>query len=160
MIKIPPKILPSPLSFNVDQLVLNIVSNLICWNFNVFAFIAVAANLFNTSSFWCEYSIKHCIEFITAQKFLVSFPSHGILYRRCWNNVLSLVISDYYHKITSQLWIENSRMTGLKRLQKFPRKCFNFFIQSMILAKLVRLNLAVLKILVTSQEHTYGGVLC
>ena len=32
---------------------------------------------------------------------------------------------------------------------------YNFMI-----AKLVRLNLAVLKILETSQEHTRGGVLC
>ena len=43
-------------------------------------------------------------------------------YRSYRNNVLSLVISDYFHKTTNQLWIENSKMTGLKRLQKIPRK--------------------------------------
>ena len=95
---------------------LNIVSNLIYWNFTVFAFNTVVPNLFNTSSFWCEYRINHCIEFITGQKFLYL---RGILYRRCLNNVLSLVISDYFHKTTSQLWNENSKMTGLKGCKSF-----------------------------------------
>ena len=30
------------------------------------------------------------------------------------NNVLSLVISDHFHKTTNALWIENSKMTGPK----------------------------------------------
>ena len=94
------------------------MSNLIYWYFNVFAFRVVIPNSFNTSSFSCEYRINHCIEFITGQKFLVSFPSHGVLYRRCRNN-LSLNISHYFHKTTNQLWIENSLLTGLKDCKSF-----------------------------------------
>ena len=118
MLKTPLKILPSPLSIDVDQLVLNVMSNLIFWYFNVFAFRAVIPNSFNTSSFWCECRINHCIEFITAQKFLVSFPSYGVLYRRCRNN-LSLNISHYFHKTTNQPWIENLLMAGLKDCKSF-----------------------------------------
>ena len=95
------------------------MSNLIFWNFNLFAFSAVVANSCNTSSLWCEYRIDHCTEFITGQTFLVSFPSYGILYRRHRNSILSLVISDYFHKTTNQHWIENSKMTGLKDCKIF-----------------------------------------
>ena len=33
-----------------------------------------------------------------------------------------LVISDYFHKTTNQLWIENSKMTGLKGCKKYQEK--------------------------------------
>ena len=38
----------------------------------------------------------------------------GFIYRKCQNNVWSLVISDCFHKTTNQLWIKNSKMAGLK----------------------------------------------
>ena len=40
--------------------------------------------------------------------------SRDFIYRRYQNNVWSLVIFDYFHKTTSQLWTENSKMTELK----------------------------------------------
>ena len=54
------------------------LSNLIYWNCHSFAFSAVVA--IHTSSFWCEYRINYCVEFITGQKFVLSFSSHGVLY--------------------------------------------------------------------------------
>ena len=63
----------------LKQFIFCILSNLIYWNFNVFAFIAVVA-IHNTSSSWCEYKINHCTEFITGQKFLVSFSYQGVSY--------------------------------------------------------------------------------
>ena len=48
------------------------------------------------------------------------FSSHGILLCwRCQNSVWSLVISDYFHKTTNQLWTENSKMTGLKDCKSY-----------------------------------------
>ena len=76
--------------------------------FRPFCFQRSSCHSFNTP-FWCEYRINHCIEFITGQKFLVFFSSQ--------NNVWSLVISDYFYKTTNQLWVENSKMTGLKNWQ-------------------------------------------
>ena len=35
---------------------------------------------------------------------------------------VSLVISDYFHKTTNQLWIENLKMTGLKGCKKYQEK--------------------------------------
>ena len=39
-----------------------------------FCFQRSSCHSFNTTSFFCEYKINHCIEFITGQKFLVFFP--------------------------------------------------------------------------------------
>ena len=48
-------------------------------------------------------------------------------YRECRNSVLSLDISDYFRKTTNQLWIENSKMTGLKGCKSCQEKqIFNF----------------------------------
>ena len=47
-----------------------------------------------------------------------SFP-WGFIYWRCRNNVLPLVISDYFHETTNQFWIENSKMTGLNDCKSF-----------------------------------------
>ena len=93
------------------------MSNLIYWNFNVFAFSSVVANSFNTLPLWCEYRINHCIEFITGQNCLLSLPSHGNLYPRCRNNVWSLIISNYSHK-TNELWIESSNTEWTKRMDQ------------------------------------------
>ena len=83
--------------------------------FQRFCFQRSSCLSFNTSSLWCEDRIYHRMELITGQKFLVSFSSYGVLYyRRCRNNVWSLVIYDYFHETTNQLWIVNSKMTGLK----------------------------------------------
>ena len=35
---------------------------------------------------------------------------------------VSLVISDYFHKTTNQLWIENLKTTGLKGCKKYQEK--------------------------------------
>ena len=44
-------------------------------------------------------------------------------YDRSYRNiVLSLVISDYFHKRTNQPWVENSKVTGLKRCKKYQEK--------------------------------------
>ena len=43
----------------------------------------------------------------------------GFIYRWFGNNVWSLVISDYFYKTTNQLWIENSKMTGLKNCKRW-----------------------------------------
>ena len=82
--------------------------------FQRFCFHRSSCHSLNTSSFWCEYRIKHCIEFITGQKFLVFIFAWGFIHRWYQNNVWSLVISDYFYKTTNQLRIENSQMTGLK----------------------------------------------
>ena len=37
-------------------------------------------------------------------------------------NVLSLVISDYFRKTINEVWIENSKMTGFKKIAKVAKK--------------------------------------
>ena len=81
---------------------------------------------FSISSFLCEYRINHSIEFITGRKFLVFFFPRGFIYRRCQNNVWSLVIFDYFNKTTNQLWIEKLKHDWTIRLQNFAKKCFTF----------------------------------
>ena len=126
MIKIPPKILSLPLFIIVDWLVINNVRDLFyvetvhflyfvqfdLLKLQGFCFQHSSCHSFNTSSLLCEYRIKHCVQFITCQKFLSFFP-RGFIYRRCQNNIWSLVISDYFRKTTNQLWTENSKTTGL-----------------------------------------------
>ena len=77
-------------------------------------------NTFNTS-FLCQYRIRisYC------QKFLVLFFfPWGFIYRRCQNNVWSLVISDYFHKTINQLWTVNSKndwiAKGAKKMFHVP----------------------------------------
>ena len=90
-----------------------ILSNLIYWNFNVFASSVVSSyDSFNTSSFLCEYRINHCIEFIIGQEFLVFFFPRGFIYRSCQSNVWSLVILIIF---TNQ----PSKMTELKDCKNY-----------------------------------------
>ena len=48
----------------------------------------------------------------------IFYAMYSFIYHRCRNNVCSFVISDYFHhKATKQLWIKDSKMSGLKDLK-------------------------------------------
>ena len=50
----------------------------------------------------------------------IFYAMYSFIYHRCRNNVCSLVISDYFHhKATKQLWIKDSKMSGLKDFNSF-----------------------------------------
>ena len=48
--------------------------------FQRFCFHRSSCHSFNTLLSWCAYKINHCTEFITGQKFLVSFSYQGVSY--------------------------------------------------------------------------------
>ena len=129
MIKIPPTILPLPLFINIDWFVINNACDSFCagtihflhfiqfdlLELQPFRFQRSSYHLFNTSSFLCEYRINNCIEFTTDQQFLVLFLPTGFYISK-----VSLVIFDYFHKTTNQLWTQNLKMTGLKDYKSCP----------------------------------------
>ena len=50
----------------------------------------------------------------------------GFIWHRCWNSAQYLVISDYFHKIIDQIWIESIDMVEDKDLKKLPKKMLFF----------------------------------
>ena len=140
MIKILPKILPSLLSINVGLFILNVVcdclvlkqfifcilTNLICWNFNVFVFSAVVP---------IHLTLHH-----SAMNTELNIVENLLLAKSFY--FLFLPICFYISKVSKQrlvfghfwLFSQNNQPTldwklknnWTKSLQKLPRKCFTF----------------------------------
>ena len=97
----------------LKQFIFCVLSNLIYWNFNVFAFSAVVIIHLTHYHSGVNTELTIAENLFFGQKFLVS-SSHGVLYIDSVKTTFGHWSSDCSHKITEQPCIENSKITGLK----------------------------------------------